>query len=574
DQGNSGSGGALTATSNVAITVNPVNDAPTFTTAGNVSVLEDAGPQTVNGWAAGMSPGPSDESGQTVTFQVTGNTNPGLFSVGVAVDSSSGDLTFTSAADANGTADITVVLADNGGTTSGGQDTSIPQTFTITVIAVNDAPVSSNGFYQPTENTTLVVAKAAGLETLTTDIDNSSLTYSVILQPVYGALVLNTDGSFTYTPDTNFNRTDFFTYRASDGGLDSNISTVTLQVETSFPWHNGIMPLDVNDDGMANLSDVLLVIDSLNLEGNRVLPVPRARPLSAPFFDINRDGMISSLDILALIQDVNRSQRPIMQIRIETTDLAGNILQQVNVGDSFLLTSYVLDLQPAGQGVFAAYFDIEYQAGLVSVSGAPNFTAPYLGVTQFGTQVNGSVEILDEIGAASTSLGMLAGERALLSVPMVASSPGVVSFTANEADQPVPQAAWDLAESLGIKVSDVPGGKINYGSYQLAILPSSGGGEPEGEAFSLFSQLESELTLSEARQLPTRLELSDWSVPRRSEPVIYQQAVDDAMRTLAWQPQPVLSQHDDQREDELAESDELAELIDELAPDAGSAEWR
>ena len=155
---------------------------------------------------------------------------------------------------------------------------------------MNDAPVSSKGFYQPTENTTLVVARAAGLETLTTDIDNSSLTYSVILQPVYGALVLNTDGSFTYTPDTNFNRTDFFTYRASDGDLESNISTVTLQVQTAFPWHNGIMPLDVNDDGVANLSDILLVIDSLNLEGSRVLPVPRARPLSAPFLAASRNS--------------------------------------------------------------------------------------------------------------------------------------------------------------------------------------------------------------------------------------------------------------------------------------------
>ena len=218
-------------------------------------------------------------------------------------------------------------------------------------------------------------------------------------------------------------------------------------------------------------------------------------------------------------------------------------------------------------GVFAAYFDIEYQAGLVSVSGAPNFTAPYLGVTQFGTQVNGSVDILDEIGAASTSLGMLAGERALLSVPMVASSPGVVSFTANEADQPVPQAAWDLAESLGIKVSDVPGGKINYGSYQLAILPDPSGGEPEGEAVALAFQLDSVLRPPLASTLPVRLSLSDWNIPGRGEPVVFQQGVDDAMRTEAWQPQPLLARSDDRQYDMEEDADELTDLVDQLAAD-------
>ncbi|PKK88828.1 MAG: hypothetical protein CVV64_17240 [Candidatus Wallbacteria bacterium HGW-Wallbacteria-1] len=58
-------------------------------------------------------------------------------------------LTFTPADNANGTATVTVVLKDNGGTTgadgqpNGGVDTTAAQTFTITVNAVNDAPVLS-----------------------------------------------------------------------------------------------------------------------------------------------------------------------------------------------------------------------------------------------------------------------------------------------------------------------------------------------------------------------------------------------------------------------------------------------
>ena len=63
----------------VNITVNPVNDVPSFTKGPDQTVLEDAGAQTVRGWATNISPGPANESGQAVDFIVTNNNNP-LFS--------------------------------------------------------------------------------------------------------------------------------------------------------------------------------------------------------------------------------------------------------------------------------------------------------------------------------------------------------------------------------------------------------------------------------------------------------------------------------------------------------------
>ena len=134
--------GSSTAT--VSVTVTCVNQAPSFTKGPDQTVLEDAGPQTVTGWATAISPGPPNESGQTVHFNVTGNTNPGLFSAGPAV-SPAGTLTFTPAANANGTATITIRLQDDGGTANGGQDTSAPQSFVINVTAVNDAPSFTKG---------------------------------------------------------------------------------------------------------------------------------------------------------------------------------------------------------------------------------------------------------------------------------------------------------------------------------------------------------------------------------------------------------------------------------------------
>src|SRR5207248_500928 len=107
------------------------------------SVLEDAPAQAVANWATQISPAqtlppPSNEAGQALNFIVSNNNNA-LFAVQPAIDPA-GKLTYTLAADANGSATVTVQLHDNGGSANGGSDTSAPQTFTVTVTPVNDAP--------------------------------------------------------------------------------------------------------------------------------------------------------------------------------------------------------------------------------------------------------------------------------------------------------------------------------------------------------------------------------------------------------------------------------------------------
>lgn len=119
------------------------NQPPSFTKGPNIAVLEDAGPQTFANWATAISPGPPAEAWQTVSF-LCSNSNPALFLVGPAV-STNGTLIFTSAPDAFGSATVTVWAQDNGGTANGGQDTSAPQTFTITVTPVNDPPSFTKG---------------------------------------------------------------------------------------------------------------------------------------------------------------------------------------------------------------------------------------------------------------------------------------------------------------------------------------------------------------------------------------------------------------------------------------------
>src|SRR5207249_2124702 len=87
---------------------------------------------------------PANESSQALNFVLSGDTNPGLFSAGpsLAVD---GTLTFTAVANANGSAQIQVVLHDDGGTLRGGVDNSNAATLDITVRAVNDPPSFTAG---------------------------------------------------------------------------------------------------------------------------------------------------------------------------------------------------------------------------------------------------------------------------------------------------------------------------------------------------------------------------------------------------------------------------------------------
>jgi VCBS repeat-containing protein len=122
--------GNVSADATVTITVNPVNDPPGFTVGENieVSALATALGFTQDPWASGISAGPSDESGQAVTFNVSTD-NDGAFSVMPQV-SEDGALTFTPALTVTQvTVGASVVAQDDGP----GSAASGAQNFTITI---------------------------------------------------------------------------------------------------------------------------------------------------------------------------------------------------------------------------------------------------------------------------------------------------------------------------------------------------------------------------------------------------------------------------------------------------------
>jgi VCBS repeat-containing protein len=111
---------------------------------------------------------------------------------------------------------------------------SFVATVFITITPVNDFPIAINDSYVATEDTPLTVSSwFFGVLANDSDVDNPPFSLTAVLptQPVHGTLVLNADGTFTYTPEANFNGKDSFTYKASDGVATSNAATVTITVQ-------------------------------------------------------------------------------------------------------------------------------------------------------------------------------------------------------------------------------------------------------------------------------------------------------------------------------------------------------
>jgi len=152
-----GGGNNKSSTETFMITIEPVNDSPSFVRGSNVIIIEDAGKQSIPNWATNINAGPQDELTQKLTFQLIPG-DPSLFASGPVI-TDDGKLEFTPSVDRKGTAVVSVYLKDDGGVTNGGKDTSFPQTFTVTIIGVNDAPSFVKGPNQ-------IIKEDAGAQTI------------------------------------------------------------------------------------------------------------------------------------------------------------------------------------------------------------------------------------------------------------------------------------------------------------------------------------------------------------------------------------------------------------------------
>jgi VCBS repeat-containing protein len=96
----------------------------------------------------------------------------------------------------------------------------------INVAPLNDAPTLGDQALGTLED----MAVTGNLLATAADIDSPTLTGTIVAGPQHGTLSVNADGSFSYLANANYFGADAFTYKVSDGALDSNVATVNLTI--------------------------------------------------------------------------------------------------------------------------------------------------------------------------------------------------------------------------------------------------------------------------------------------------------------------------------------------------------
>jgi hypothetical protein len=185
----------------VSISIAAVNDVP-VATPGSTSTLEDT-PVALTLFG-------SDIEGSNLSYSIVTPPAKGTLS------GTPPNLTYIPALNSNG-ADIFVFRVNDGSANSANAN------FTISVTPVNDAPVASSTSITTSLNNPVPATLSA------VDVDGDPLIYTILNQPTQGALS-GTPPNLTYQPGTGNLGSDSFTFRVSDGVLDSGVGTVSISI--------------------------------------------------------------------------------------------------------------------------------------------------------------------------------------------------------------------------------------------------------------------------------------------------------------------------------------------------------
>lgn len=203
----------------------PANNAPVANN-DSYSINEDT---SLNAADPGVLANDTDADGDTLSAELVSGPGHGSLTL-----NSNGSFSYTPAVNYSGADSFTYRAHD-------GKAYSNPAAVSITVNAVNDAPVAMGDSYTTDEDTPLSVG-VPGVLGNDTDVDGDALSAVLVSGPSHGALSLNAGGSFNYTPAAGYSGDDAFSYKANDGSLDSNAVTVVITVNEVI-----VTPVDTED---------------------------------------------------------------------------------------------------------------------------------------------------------------------------------------------------------------------------------------------------------------------------------------------------------------------------------------
>ena len=188
--------------------------------------------------------------------------------------SADGNLSYTPNSDFNGLDSIIYEISDG----QGGLSTA---TVNVTVNAVNDGPEALDDSINVEVNTTTLV----NVLNNDSDVDGDALSVTNATAG-NGIVIINTDGSLSYTPDADFTGSDTISYEISDGVGGLSTATVSIEVNT--------LPV-VTDDSITINEDTSVTINVLNNASDAdgdVLSVVTATAVNGTV-TINTDGSLA-----------------------------------------------------------------------------------------------------------------------------------------------------------------------------------------------------------------------------------------------------------------------------------------
>jgi hypothetical protein len=217
------SDGAASSQATVTLNVHATNAAPTAN-AGSYSIQHDQ--VLTENAASGVLSYASDSDGDPLSAVLVSGPSDGSLTL-----NPDGSFTYTPNAGFVGTDSFQYEAND-------GAANSSPATVTLNVVDPN-APVAVADSYSTDWNNPLSVDAGTGVLANDSDADGDPLLAVLVSGPSNGTLTLNSDGSFDYTPNADFQGTDSFQYEANDGAENSSPATVKITVSNEAPIANG-----------------------------------------------------------------------------------------------------------------------------------------------------------------------------------------------------------------------------------------------------------------------------------------------------------------------------------------------
>ncbi|MGY8836782.1 MAG: Ig-like domain-containing protein [Enterobacterales bacterium] len=262
-----GSGG--TATTNLTITILPINDTP-IANADSATIDEDAAPILINVLA-----NDSDVDGDSLMISAV-SADTGSVSV------ISNQIQYTPETNSNGLATVTYTVSDS----SGGTSTT---TLTITITSVNDAPVTNADLATMAEDAAPILINVLANDS---DVDGDSLTISAASADIGSVSVVG--NQIQYAPAADSNGLATVTYTVSDNNGGTNTATVTITItavndapvanndtatmaEDAAPILINVLANDSDEDGDSlTISAASADIGSVSVVGNQIQYTPAA----------------------------------------------------------------------------------------------------------------------------------------------------------------------------------------------------------------------------------------------------------------------------------------------------------